>query len=236
MHASAESASHPLSCPHDRPNMSVLHAIYARRAIRDYTPKVPEESTIQELLQAAVQAPTAMHGEPWGFVVVQDTALLKSYSDRAKDLVLATAPRDAKTSRYATLLASPLFNIFYDANTLVVICATSQGPYTTADCWLAAENFMLAACGLGLGTCCIGFALPLLNTAEVKAELGIPEDGAAVAAIILGYPSEIPPAPGRRAPAILCWKHPVAHVLSAGTVPPGSAGCATGSVSSGSVK
>ena len=50
-----------------------------------------------------------------------------------------------------------------------------------ADCWLAAENLMLAATAKGLGTCCIGFAVGILNTEEVKRELGIPEDGAAVA-------------------------------------------------------
>lgn len=45
-----------------------------------------------------------------------------------------------------------------------------------ADCWLAAENLMLSACALGLGTCCIGSAIPALNSPEAKSELGISAD------------------------------------------------------------
>jgi nitroreductase len=43
-----------------------------------------DEPTIRALLDAAVQAPTAMHTEPWAFVVIQDDATLKRFSDRAK--------------------------------------------------------------------------------------------------------------------------------------------------------
>ena len=43
------------------------------------------------LLDAAVHAPTAMHQEPWKFVVIQDRALLRRLSDRAKALAIAQA-------------------------------------------------------------------------------------------------------------------------------------------------
>lgn len=89
--------------------------------------------------------------------------------------------------------------------TLIVICARDGGPYVQADCWLAAENLMLAACDAGLGTCCIGFAIPVLNTVELKAELRIPADTAAVAPIIVGYPSGPVDAPARAEPRVLSW-------------------------------
>jgi nitroreductase len=96
------------------------------------------------------------------------------------------------------------FNIFYDASTLV-ICARDAGTYVQADCWLAAENLMLAACDVGLATCCIGFAIPVLNTPEVKAELQIPAEVASVAPIIVGYPNSTVAAPSRTEPRILSW-------------------------------
>ncbi|HWI14049.1 MAG TPA: nitroreductase family protein, partial [Burkholderiales bacterium] len=97
------------------------------------------------------------------------------------------------------------FNIFYDAGTLIVICRRPAGPYAEADCWLAAENLMLAACAKRLGTCCIGFALPALNAPEMKRELGIPENVAAVVPIIIGYPrGKIDPVP-RKPAQILRW-------------------------------
>ena len=84
-----------------------------------------------------------------------------------------------------------------------VICAPTTAPFGGADCWLAAQNLMLAACAESLGTCVIGFALSALNQADVKAELGIPPDMSAVAPIIVGTPRGETPATTRRAPRIL---------------------------------
>ena len=66
-----------------------------------------------------------------------------------------------------------------------------------------AENLMLTACDAGLGTCCIGFAVPLLNTPEAKAEMAFPEAASAIAPIIVGYPSAVPSAVARNPPQIL---------------------------------
>jgi nitroreductase len=181
--------------------MNVLEAIYARRAVRSFLPKPVPEETIRTLLRAAVQAPTAMHAEPWVFAVVQDAATLKRWSDRAKAMML-----DRTHAAYlADLLRSESFDIFYDAGTLIVIGANARAPYVEADCWLAAENLMLAACDAGLGTCPIGFALPLLDTEEVKRELHLPPNGVAVAALILGYPREQPAPVPRKEPQVSAW-------------------------------
>ncbi len=145
-----------------------------------------------------------MNAQPWGFAVVQDAARLKRYSERAKGLLLMAAA-DAKTRRYEEMLRNDQFNIFYDATTLIVICARVHGQYADADCWLAAENLMLAACDMGLGSCPIGFAIPALNSRDIKEELQIPPGGSAVAPIIVGYPSG-PTAPVVRAePRVLSW-------------------------------
>jgi nitroreductase len=155
---------------------TVMDAIYRRRSVRAYTAEPVDRGTIRALLAAAVRAPTAVHAEPWAFVIVQDRDRLKRLSDRAKPLFLEQA-RVAHLDRGGHALdifASPDFNIFYDAGTLIVICATSSGPFVVADCWLAAQNLMLASWAIGLGTCAIGSAVPLLNTNEVKHELGIP--------------------------------------------------------------
>jgi nitroreductase len=200
--------------PQERP-LSALDAIFTRRSVRSYTGQKLDEPTIRGLLDAAVQAPTAMHEEPWAFVVIQDDATLKRYSDLAKgtwakevvkyrDLHI---PGDAAMgASFADQFANPEFCIFYNAGTLIVICAKPMGPFVTADCWLAAENLMLAACAMGLGTCCIGSAVPALNTPDVKAELGIPVDVTAVAPIIVGVPSGNAAATLRKDVEILSWK------------------------------
>ncbi|MGY4314099.1 nitroreductase family protein [Bradyrhizobium sp. JR3.5] len=189
--------------------LDTMTAIYQRRAVRSFAPEIIERATIEQLLHAAVHAPTAFHLEPWAFVVIQDKKLLRRYSDRAKALLLgqqeATSHFQKAEPQAMQVISDPEFNIFYDAGTLIVICCKAKGPFVDADCWLAAENLMLAATAQGLGTCCIGFAVSVLNTPEVKAELGIPEDGAAVAPIIVGIPSEPQSAGVRKPPMILSW-------------------------------
>ena len=197
--------------PHLTSEFDVLHAIHHRRAVRAYQPEQPSEALIRELLAAAVQAPTAMHLEPWGFVVVQDRALLKQYSDRAKALLLESSfavgwGSDASGSHdHPAMLSDPGFNIFYDAGTLIVICRRNAGAFAEADCWLAAENLMLAATAKGLATCPIGFAVKVLNERDVRRELGIPAEGAAVAPIIVGTAQGQPAAVPRKPPQILAW-------------------------------
>jgi nitroreductase len=190
----------------------ILYAIYHRRAIRSYTAELPPAEVIRNLLDAAVQAPTAMHAEPWAFVVIQSRQVLKRLSDRSKQMLLDEvkagsdlAPDVATRNRLLAMLGDASFNIFYDAGTLVVICRKPDGRYAEADCWLAAENLMLAACAKQLGTCCIGFAVPVLNAADVKHELGIPQDYAAVVPVIVGHPRGGTETVARKPPQILRW-------------------------------
>lgn len=190
--------------------LGALDTIYRRRSVRAYAPEMPDDASIHRLLDAAVQAPTALHEEAWRFVVVQDRALLKRLSDRAKAVRLELEAQRATPSAAhpSDRFRDPEFNIFYDAGTLIVIAARPASEFATADCWLAAENLMLAATALGLGSCCVGFALPALRLPDVKAELGLPNAINAVAAIIVGVPRGTTPPVQRRPPEVLRWVRP----------------------------
>ena len=195
--------------------LTALDAIFSRRSVRAYAPDSVDAATIRSLLDAAVQAPTAMHQEPWAFVVIQDGATLKRLSDRAKKNWAREADdyrglhgdgAGAATQALVQQFGSPDFCIFYDATTLIVICAKPMGPFVSADCWLAAENLMLAAAALGLGTCCVGSAIPMLNSSETRSELKIPGDVRAIAPIVVGVPREPANEVTRKEPQILDWQ------------------------------
>lgn len=188
------------------PVVSVMDAIYRRRAVRSFTAGELDRETVLKLLDAAVHAPTAMHEEPWGFAVVQDRTLLRRLSERSKEFIRAAEGDLAFRGGGGPHRFVPPENVFYDAGTLIVIYGKPMGAFVAADCWLAAENLMLAACALGLGTCVIGLAAPALNTPEWKAELGVPPGMTAYAPIIIGEPAGETPPTGRREPDILCWK------------------------------
>ncbi|HUX89731.1 MAG TPA: nitroreductase family protein [Gallionellaceae bacterium] len=190
------------------PDNRILKNIYARHSVRAYAPATVDDETVQTLLDAAVHAPTAMHEEPWAFVVVQTPALLLRASDLAKPIfVEEVRHRNAHgTSHSFDHFTRADFNIFHDANTLIIICAKPLGQFVVADCWLAAENLMLAAQAIGLGSCVIGSAVAALNIHKIKTELGIPDEYAAIAPIVIGVPSGESRASSRKEPLILSWK------------------------------
>ncbi len=188
-----------------------LDAIHDRRSVRAFASDPVDEVTVRALLDAAVWAPTAVHIEPWAFAVIQDRALLRAISDQSNALFLN--PREAHGALHIAPKprATDSFDIFYDASTLIVIGARTRGAvdaFLVADCWLAAENLMLAAHAFGLATCVIGSALPALLLPEIKADLGIPHDITPVAPIIVGWSSgpSSPIPPSRKAPDIVTWK------------------------------
>lgn len=178
--------------PLPKVEMTIFETILARRSVRRYKARKVDRTTVSILLEAAVHAPTAIHQEPWAFVVIQDKVLLRSLSDQAKPLFVAEAQEKGleHAGHSFDIFKYPDFNIFYDATTLILICGRTSAPSYSADCWLAAENLMLAACAMGLGSCVVGSALPALNTPKTKVLLNIPENFIAVAPIIVGYPDD----------------------------------------------
>lgn len=63
--------------------LDTMSAIRSRRAIRSFTPERLRREVVEELIDAAIQALTAVHREPWAFAVIQDKERLRRYSVRA---------------------------------------------------------------------------------------------------------------------------------------------------------
>lgn len=184
--------------------MDLQDAIYHRRAVRAYTGEAVDETVLRELIDAAVQAPSAMNTQAWTFCIVRDPTMLADISTRAREHMLANTPAGLLTHHVDTILHDAKFDIFYGAPTLVVICSTTDHPWAVENCALAAENFMLAAHAAGLDTCWIGFAQSWLRSAEGKAFLNIPSEIRPVAPIIVGHRAGVVSAVPRK-PAEIRW-------------------------------
>ena len=182
--------------------MNLNEAISGRRAVRDYTDKKVERQIIQTLIKLAVQAPSAVNQQPWAFSVVTDQKILDLVSAEAKLHMIATTEGSQHAAHFKSHLEDPLFHIFYHAPALILISAVEEVPWIVEDCSLAAENLMLAAYGLGLGSCWIGFAQSYLNTKQGKNLIDLPEAWVPVAPIIVGYPKSFPDAVQRKEPIV----------------------------------
>jgi nitroreductase len=182
--------------------MDIREAIYSRRAVRAFTAEPVADETLRDLIDAAVQAPSAVNEQPWSFVVVRDQALLTRISTEAKAHMPKTTPAGLISHHFQEILNDPQFHVFYHAPVLIVIASVTEGPWAVIDCTLAAENLMLSARAAGLGSCWIGFAQGWLATNEGKAALKLPAGYLPVAPIILGHPQSWPAPVPRKTPDI----------------------------------
>lgn len=182
--------------------MDLKEAIYSRRATREFTSEPVDENTLRGLIDAAVQAPSAVNAQPWSFCVVRDRTLLDKISRDAKAHMVRSTPLGLVSHHFDQILNDPSFDIFYQAPVLIVICSMAEIPWAVEDCALAAENLMLAARAAGLGTCWIGFAQGFLGTPDGKAALKLPAAYKPVAPIIVGHPRSTPAPVPRKEPEI----------------------------------
>lgn len=84
-----------------------------------------------------------------------------------------------------------LVNAFYDAPTVITMFAPKNFLFASEDCAVTAENMMLAADSLGVGSCYIGqgwTAFADTYGQEILHKWGIRTDYYAVMQLLLGYP------------------------------------------------
>lgn len=185
--------------------MELSEAIYHRRSVRRFRDREVAPAAVQEIIRAAAQAPCGLNQQPWAFVVVHGKRRLRSYSEKAKRHLVATYPTTFEPHPRAQLYETPEYDLFCGADTLIVIYAHPGGLHPTEDCCLAAENLMLAAYGLGLGTCPIAFARPWLDLPETKRLLGVPDHYQAVFPVVVGFPEGEPAPVPQRVPELVSW-------------------------------
>jgi len=155
--------------------MDALTAIRTRRSIRTYMEQPVPETVIDDLLGAAMQAPSAGNQQPWHFVVITKRDGLNALAD---------------------LL--PYGKMLLQAPLGIVVCAdvpheTNPG-YWVQDCSAATENLLLAARALGLGAVWLGVYPREQRVVALSRLLGLPEGVTPLCAIAVGYPAEeVPP-------------------------------------------
>jgi len=175
---------------------SFKDTIMNRRSCRSFTEEPVSRETLTELINAAVWVPNGSNNQPWRFVVITDKELMKNYSDAAKRDWLARLPETPHMQQYENAIRDPGYNIFYNAPSLVIIYGNKDSYWRVYDCSMVAYNLHILAEESGLGACWIGFAHNIFAAADVKSEIGIPENFELVAPVIIGRPASNHPATG----------------------------------------
>lgn len=174
----------------------VLETIMHRRAIRRFGPKQIEENALQQILQAGLYAPSAGGRQGVIFAVCQDKAVnerLGKIKRANSHFRMSTATSFVSHEQPSIVDDTKLTNAFYDAPTVITMFAPKNFLFSAEDCAAAAENMMLAADALGVGSCYIGqgwtaFADPYGQ--QILRQWNVPADRYAVMQLLLGYPRE----------------------------------------------
>lgn len=183
--------------------MELLTAIEQRRAIRQFEPAPVSGESLRKLIGAAIWAPSAMNRQPWHFAVVTDPLVLQSVEARAKAWLLEKDPDGIVGPELHAFLKDGTYHLLHRAPALIVIGAPGDEKWAVEDCAMAAQNMMLRATDLGLGTCWIGLVQEWLNTAEGLATVQFPPSVKVVAPLIIGKPAGRHGQVARRAPNIV---------------------------------
>jgi len=193
---------------------TVFENIYLRRSVRAYKPNDVPDDIIRELIKAGTYAPYSPYptrDQPRRFVVIKNREMIDRLSERAKKLWLdagtSSGPESKLPENLMKALKMPEFNIFYKAPVLILMFAMPDTHTSHEyDCAASAENMLIAARSLGIGSCWIGFGMPLGSDQNTLAELDVPEGYRLMVPLIFGYPvkdSETPPP--RDADVIFKW-------------------------------
>jgi len=153
--------------------MDVLKAILERRSVRKYTGEKIGREALLTLMKAGAAAPTSRDTRHFVFIAIDDPATI--------DRLAAGLPyaKMLLTARHAIIVASDL-SVAHGAGTT---------DYWIQDCCAAAENILIAAKALGLGSCWTAAHPRPERVMFVREALGVPENVMPLCVIAVGKPS-----------------------------------------------
>lgn len=148
-----------------------LDFIFTRRSVRKYLNKEIPAEMLKDLLEAGMAAPSARATDPWHFIVITRRDTL----DRM-------------------VKALPNGKMLLTAQAALVVCGDMHRAlegyesYMLQDVSAAVENILLAANGLGLGSCWLGIHPRPARMEGIRTLFSLPEHIVPVAGIALGWP------------------------------------------------
>jgi nitroreductase len=165
-----------------------LRAILARRSIREYTNQPVTSAQIEQLLRAAVSAPSAGNEQPWKFIVMEDRE---------------TMNRAAGTD--------PGLQMLRQAAAAILVCgeprlAKYKG-FWPQDCAAATQNIVIASQMLGLGSAWMGLYPIRYRIWRIRKITRLPWRIVPFAVVSIGYAAQPKPPADRFDPRRVHLNH-----------------------------
>jgi len=172
-----------------------VETILNRRSIRAYKAEQIKPEQLDTIIRCAINAPSALNKQSWEVRVIQNADLLNrinsSFVEKAKGQKLQGSAARAQ---------EPGFSVFHGSPTLIIVGKDKSNPYSAIDCGLLAQNILLSAESMNIGTCVVGNIASILNDPDSKAfleEIKMPDTHDVAFGIAIGYKNEAPDAKPR---------------------------------------
>ncbi len=150
--------------------MEALEAIFTRRSVRKFSEREVESEKTENLLRAAMQAPSAHNKQPWHFIIINDRRLLNQIAD-----------------------FHPYAKMLYEAPQAIAVCGDlgleNNDRYLALNCAAATQNILLAAHSQGLGAVWIAVYPREERIKKIKLLLDLPLHIIPISLVAIGYPA-----------------------------------------------
>ena len=170
---------------------TVIDNMMTRRSIRKYKPQPVGRDTMQIILNCGINAPNGQNRQSWEIRVVDNPDYIKGITAE----YLKENPAAGEDPSFA--------NMFRNAPTVVFIANDPEYDFSQIDCGLLAENMILSAWSMGIGSCCLGGPARFMTSSPAAAgyvkKLGFSDGYNLLLCIAFGYPAESPAAKPRDA-------------------------------------
>jgi nitroreductase len=152
-----------------------LNNIYTRVSVRKFTDQKVEKEKIDNILKAAMAAPSAVNRQPWDFIVIDDIEVLNKL---------------AKALPYAKMTNKASFAIAVCGNLRKTLPGSAKD-YWVQDCSSATTNILLAVHAQGLGAVWTGVFNGEKKVESVQEILELPKHVIPLNIIPIGYPVDL---------------------------------------------
>ena len=188
MFASCQNKTRTNESAQQNQDNQVVNTIMDRRSIRKYKPQAVERDKMDLILKCGINAPNGQNKQSWEVRVVDNPELLN-------------AMKEAMAKGHPNLSPEMVRGCFRGAPTMVFIARDLAYDFSAYDCGLLAENMVLSAWSMGIGSICLGSPVRFLtDNAEchpLLEKLGFSEGYELSLCVGFGYPDESPAAKPR---------------------------------------
>ena len=167
-----------------------------RRDVRGnrFIDKAMPDDIVNQLLEAALLAPSVGYSQPWQFVVIRDQAIKQQVfnsftveNNNASELFSGAKQQDYKQLKLEGILEAPVnIAVFYQPSDGPVLGQTSMAEMGRFSVVCAIQNLWLMARALNVG---VGW-VSIVDPQVVKQAVNAPESSQLIGYLCIGYVSE----------------------------------------------